>query len=629
MCGICGIVDFERPVEDGAARVAAMNETLRHRGPDDDGSLVRPHAALAMRRLSVIDLEGGRQPIASEDGKRHIFYNGETYNFLELRDNLVAKGHVFTSRTDTESVLHHFEEYGADGLARLNGMFAFAVLDEKNNRLTLARDHVGIKPLYYCARGTRLYFGSEIKALLTHPDVPRDLDLTALTHYLAHLYVPSERTIFKHIRRLPPGHYLVHDKNGADEPVAYWKLPEETRHITEDQAAEELLELLSIAVRQQLVSDVPLGAFLSGGVDSSVVVALMARAGGRVETFSIGFKEPGFDERPFARRVAEHCGAEHHEFVLDYPGIAEFLPQLVRMFDQPFADASAIPAFLLAREARRHVTVALSGNGGDELFGGYDKYRAESLNRYLMLAPAAARRAVLKRFESARESADLGDRNRRIRRMLEYSLEPPDRRPVSWTTGFGVADQKRLFRPEVAAALDLENIFEPWTRAFNSAPALDAVSRQMRADIGVYLPDNNLLKDDITGMAASLEARVPLLDRRVVEFAAALPPGLKIRGNELKYILKKVARTLVPAEVIDRPKQGFTVPVGRWINGELAGFADDALDPAAEPFDEYFNPKEMHALLEQHRKGRADNAMRLWALMILRVWHHEFIKKNA
>ena len=376
-----------------------------------------------------------------------------------------------------------------------------------------------------------------------------------------------------------------------------------------------------------LVSDVPLGAFLSGGIDSSAITALMSlAAGGRVKTFSIGFKEESFDERRFARIVAEKYGTDHEEFVVDYPGVTDFLPKLVRCFDQPFADAAAIPAFVLARNARKKVTVALSGNGGDELFGGYTKYLAEKYYRVMKLAPAPAREVISTTLEKLLpETPELADRNRRIKRLLKYSLLPDAVRPVSWSVGFDEASQRALFLSGASSEIDFDATLSPWLDQFNACGAADVLSRQMFTDIKVYLPDNNLLKDDVTGMANSLETRVPLLDHRVAEFAASLPPGFHVNGFQMKHMLKKAMKKYLPGEILNRPKQGFTVPVGNWINGRLSGYADEMLVSETSPIREYFDTKEVCRYLDEHRAGRADHGMRLWALIVFRVWREEYL----
>ena len=627
MCGICGIANYQTEPARAEHQVTAMNNTLVHRGPDQDGALVRPYAAMAMRRLSIIDLQGGRQPISNETGDIHIVYNGEVYNFRQLRDDLEAKGHVFRTRTDTESLLHAYEEYGPDFIEKLNGMFAFCILDEPRGSVLLARDRIGIKPLYYCYHSGVLYFGSEIKALLAHPDVPREMDTESLTHYLAHGYIPGEHTIFRRIRKLLPG-YRLEFRDGRCVPEPYWQLPwQQTGPTGDKQAREHLLELLEDAVRIRLISDVPLGAFLSGGIDSSAVAALMSRAAGRISTFSIGFQEQGFDERAFARKIAEKFDTNHHEYVVDYPSLPDFLPKMVRAFDQPFADSSAIPTFLLSQNARQKVTVALSGNGGDELFGGYTKYLAEKLCRRLALVPAPLRAAALKILDGILgESPDLADRNRRIKRMLRYSLAPGSWRPVSWTTGFDADALTRLLRSDfLNQGLSGRDVFLPWLNQYRKPKSLDAVARQMFTDIKIYLPDNNLLKDDIMGMANSLEIRVPFLDHRLVEFAVSLPTDLKIRDTELKHVLKQAVGDLLPPEIIHRPKQGFTVPVGHWLNHKLRAYADDVLDPADPVMAEYFNRRTVRRLLREHRSGKADHGMRLWMLIIFRLWHQEFL----
>ncbi len=529
MCGIAGFVDspIARPLapDDAASLVREMCDVIRHRGPDDEGFRVEPGVALGMRRLSIIDVAGGHQPIANEDGTIWIVFNGEVYNFRELRAELEAAGHRFSTSTDTEAIVHAYEQWGVDAIGRLRGMFGLAIWDSRTRTLLLARDRVGIKPLYYSVASGRLRFGSELKSLLCDPDLPVDIDVDALDHYLSFLYTPRDTSIFRDVCKLAPGHLLTWQE-GRLHVQPYWRPePAETFDGTERDAVGELERVLTDAVASHMVSDVPIGAFLSGGVDSSVVVALMARLStGRVKTFSIGFDEPEFDELEHARRVAEHYGTDHHEFVVRPDGL-KILDELIAHFDEPFADSSAIPTWYVSEIARRHVTVVLSGDGGDELFGGYDRYlphpRVVAFDRY---APQGLRRVAA----IAGDRLPHGVRGKNFLRHVGRS----ERARYLDTIRFFSSDEKpALLSPDVRSALGAIDPEIRLARHFERYASLPWASQMMRFDLETYLPDDVLTKVDRMSMAHSIESRVPLLDNGVIDLANALPSSLKIKNG--------------------------------------------------------------------------------------------------
>jgi asparagine synthase (glutamine-hydrolysing) len=624
MCGIAGFVESSSapaPFDNDAARALAhrMCEAIRHRGPDDEGLLVGDGVALGMRRLSIIDLSTGNQPIHNEDRTIWIVFNGEIYNFRELRRELEAAGHRFYTATDTEAIVHAYEEWGAAAIARLRGMFGLAIWDTRERTLLLARDRIGIKPLHYASVGGRLYFGSEIKSLLCAPDLPRDLDLDALDHYLSFLYTPRDGSIFKHVEKLPPGHLLIW-RDGAVRVENYWRLPaEETFSGSESDAVEALRAVLTDAVRSHLMSDVPLGAFLSGGIDSSTVVALMAQtSGGRVKTFSIGFDEPAFDELAHARRVARHFDTDHHEFTVKPDGV-RILDDLVAHFDEPFADSSAIPTWYVSEMARRHVTVVLSGDGGDELFGGYDRYlphpRVAAFDRY---SPAALRpvatvaAAALPHGSPGKNFLRHVGRDERGRYIDAIRFFSADEKPA--LLSYDV--QRQLTSPDPEARL---------ARHFNRYRRLPWPTQMMRFDAETYLPEDVLTKVDRMSMAHSIESRVPLLDNEVIAFAASLPASIKIRDGRRKHVLKEVAARLLPRDLIDRPKQGFGVPLGVWFRGNLRELFVDTLSARGSATGVYFQPAFVKRLLDEHLSGRRDHTLRLWQLVVFERWHARYV----
>jgi asparagine synthase (glutamine-hydrolysing) len=571
-----------------------------------------------MRRLSIIDLATGHQPIANEDATAWIVFNGEIYNYRDLREELLGRGHRFRTTSDTEVIVHAYEEWGRDAFARLRGMFGLAIWDRVRRTLWLARDRLGIKPLYYTVRDGRLHFGSELKSLLAAGAVSREVDPAALDHYLAFLYTPPDRSIFKGVAKLPPGH-LLEWRDGDARVTRYWSPPAVEHAPRSDEDAVEMLhERLRSAVRSHLVSDVPLGAFLSGGLDSSLVVALMAEASaGPVKTFSIGFEEAAYNELDAARVVARHFGTEHHELVVR-PDALGIVDRLVDHFDEPFADASAIPTWYVSELARRHVKVVLSGDGGDELFAGYDRYMPHpQVARFDRLAPPGARQAagLLARV------MPLGARGRRF---LGHVAREADARYVDAISFFGPAERRALLRPiEGSGTPGPEEAMESRLRGWSHLPP---VSRQMRLDLETYLPEDVLTKVDRMSMAHSIESRVPLLDHPLVEFAVRLPLDLKIRDGRRKWLLRQVAARVLPADVLARRKQGFAVPLGAWFRGDLRDACQDLLGSARARQRGLFDAREVDRLLREHLDGRRNHELRLWQLVMLELWQRAYVE---
>ncbi|MBN2492759.1 MAG: asparagine synthase (glutamine-hydrolyzing) [Planctomycetes bacterium] len=627
MCGIAGYLDGGAPTPRGV--LAAMTATLVHRGPDGEGTLEGDGVGLGHRRLSIVDLAGGAQPMANEDGSVAVVFNGEIYNHLELRRELEARGHVFRTRADTEVLVHLYEERGERLVEALNGIFAFAIWDRKARRLLLARDHLGVKPLYYALCGERLIFGSELKAVIAHPGVPRRLDPTALSDYLSFLYVPAPKSIYRDIWKLPPAHTLVVDRAGLAAsarpvPRRYW----EARFAPEPGAAEPaareaLRAVLTAAVRHQLMADVPLGAFLSGGVDSTAVLRFMRDAGVPApQATTIGFGVPGFDERARARRVARHLGAEHHERVVT-PDALAVVDRLAHHFDEPFADASAVPTWYLSAAARERVTVALSGDGGDETHAGYRRYWFEGLeHRLRRWIPGRPGRAALGLAARLYPKADWLPRPLRARTLLQNLAEPPAHAYYRSVTQMDERRKAGLLAPHLLKALAGYDPAEDFRAVYERVDAPDPISRAQAVDLVTYLPDDILTKVDRASMAHALEVRVPLLDPEAVAFAGRLPVGLKLRGRCRKYLLKEALRGRVPADVLDGRKQGFEVPLGRWFRRELRPLAESLADRAA--IAAHFRTDAVRRLVREHQIGLADHSVALWTLLVFERWatHH-------
>src|SRR4051812_13176940 len=623
MCGIAGVVDRERMPEEGL--VDAMCERIVHRGPDARGIHSAGAAVLGSQRLAIIDVAGGAQPIFSEDGQVAVVMNGEIYNFVELRDRLRAGGHVFATGSDAEVLVHLYEDLGDALVHELRGMFAFAIWDANRERLLLARDRVGKKPLYYAAGERRIAFASELAALLADPSIDTTIDPQALDAYLALQYVPHPLSIFSAVRKLPPASVLSFDDSGT-KVERYWRLDYGPKldGLDEEEAARRVREELDEATRIRLMSEVPLGAFLSGGIDSSAVVAFMARHMSEpVKTFSISYGEADFDEARFARMVAERYGTDHQEFRVE-PHALSVLPQLARHYGEPFADPSAIPSFHLAELAGRHVTVALNGDGGDEAFAGYPRYARMATLLRLRRAPGPLKAVAAGLSRLLGEEGAEAQLRRRVAVLGRALTEPEPLVYANFVRPFDAQRRARLLRPELRARLDgrhAERVLEDAWRLGDSG----GVDRLLAVDIETYLPDDLLVKIDIATMAHSLEARSPFLDHHLLELAARLPMEMKLQRGGGKRILKRALHGIVPDEVLDRPKMGFGVPLKHWFRGELRDpLRDLLLDPSAH-CREYLVGSEIEKLLAEHAAGHYDHAQRLWALVQLETWHREVL----
>ncbi|HSE30485.1 MAG TPA: asparagine synthase (glutamine-hydrolyzing) [Pyrinomonadaceae bacterium] len=625
MCGIVGIVRNDGKSVDEAL-LTRMCTAIRHRGPDDDGFYFNGPAGLGMRRLSIIDVAGGHQPIHNQDRTAWIVYNGEIYNYLELRRKLEKLGHKFYTNSDTEAIIHAYDEYGAECPKHLRGMFAFAIWDQRTQELLLARDRVGKKPLLYAQVNGQLVFGSEFIALLQHPDVSREIDPHAIDQYLTFMCVPAPLTAYKSIRKLEPGHTLRWRK-GEIKTDRYW-LPDFSHKlkISEEEAGERTIEILREAVRIRLMSEVPLGAFLSGGIDSSAVVALMSEESSeRVKTFSIGFEEQDFSELHHARRVAEHIGADHHEFIVK-PDALEVLPILVEHYGEPYADSSAVPTYYVSRETRKHVTVALNGDGGDESFAGYQRYAAMSLaERYRKLPPLLREYVIRQAINLVPTSETRRSVVRSAKRFLKAASLPKVDRYMHWVSVFSRESKTSLYSDSFGQqtnGIDATNTIEPWFTHANGAGVIDA---SMLADIMTYLPNDLLVKVDIASMAVSLEARSPFLDHHVIEFAASLPEKLKLRRLTTKYVLKRVLRRLLPDENLDRPKMGFGVPIGHWFRGKMQPFLREVVLSEKALRRGLFRREAIERLIDDHVSSKRDHSHQLWTLLMLELWFQRFI----
>ena len=622
MCGIAGIVRA-----DGAAvdrdLLQRMNEAIRHRGPDEDGFYFNDGVGLAMRRLAIIDLKTGQQPIHNHDRTKWLIFNGEIYNYREVRAQLEKLGHKFYTDSDTEVVVAAYDEYGTDCPKHLRGMFAFAIWDERDKSLFLARDRVGKKPLLYAHLPGQLIFASEFSALVLHPDVSRDVDFEAIHHYLSFMCVPAPLTAYRAIRKLEPAHWLLW-RNGEVKTARYWQLDfSKKTSLSEIEAGERLIDLLREAVRIRLMSEVPLGAFLSGGIDSSAVVALMAQESGeRVQTFSIGFEEQDFSEVHHARRVAERVGADHHEFIVR-PDAMQILPTLVEHYGEPFADSSAIPSYYVSRETRRYVTVALNGDGGDECFAGYERYAAMNLARAYASIPG--KRLIGTATQAIPAPRSRANPIRKAQRFIAAASLPPIERYLRWTSSFDEDAKQKLytddFRAETASFRTV-SFLEPWFAKVNGRGIIDAA---LLADTMTYLPNDLLVKMDIASMSVSLEARSPFLDHRLMEFAASLPERMKLRRMTTKYLLKKVLKEFVPGQNITRRKMGFGVPIGYWFRGSMQAFLRETLLSEKSLGRGFFKPERIRGIVDEHVDNRMDHSHRLWSLMMLELWFQRFI----
>jgi asparagine synthase (glutamine-hydrolysing) len=621
MCGIVGIVesDLNRPV--APEDLARMVRTLHHRGPDEEGSVTLSGVGLGMRRLSIVDLSGGQQPFTNETDSIQLVANGEIYNFGDLRQELAGLGHQFRSRSDIEVLVHAYEEWGESFLTRLRGMFALALWDGRTRTLLAARDRAGEKPLYWTLTSRGLLLASEVKALLVRPEVTRELDLEAVDQFLTYEYVLAPRTVLKGIHKLPPGHYLIY-RDGQVTIHRYWDAAAvRVRAWSDDDAAEALRAALQKATVGQMMADVPLGAFLSGGIDSSSIVALMAEASLQpVNSFSIGFQDGTYNELPYARQIAALFKTNHRERTVS-PNLEELFEKLIVHLDEPFADVSLFPTFLVSQLAREHVTVALSGDGGDELFGGYDAYQAQELaTRFAWmgdaLLPAAA--AVAAALPPTEKKKGLVNKFKRF--TLGATQAPDDLGHYRWMVYLSPRQKARLYSPALRAALVGGDVYAPVREALARFGQPDLLNRQLYADLSLYLADDILVKVDRMSMATSLETRAPFLDADVMELAFSMPGHLKIRDGERKWILKRAMRDVLPREIIARKKEGFSIPMKNWLRRELAPLMRSLLSPARIADRGLFEPAEVARLVDSHIAGRENHAHTLFPLMVFERW---------
>ena len=624
MCGIAGVVSFKDKPPISDKLLEQMVNTLYHRGPDEIGMDINGPAALGMRRLSIIDLSGGSQPIYNEDKSVWTVFNGEIYNFPELRKNLIDKGHKFRTHTDTEVIVHAYEEYGFQFPRYLNGMFAIALHDRKNKKFILARDHIGIKPLFYSYSSDRIVFGSEIKAILESKLVEKNLNISALSEFLTWEYIPGEQTLFTSINKLEPGKLISIDLTNPDcNPYEYWDIPVEASSATsfsEAEWIEKIDEQLKKSVKMQMISDVPLGAFLSGGVDSSLIVASM----GEAQTFSIGFDDPTYNELGWARKVADHLGVDHKDEIIK-PDVLDLFEHLMHFMDDPIGDFSIFPTYLVSRLARKYVTVSLSGDGGDELFGGYETYlanhKAEQYRRIPSFIRSGLIEPVINSFNPTAKKKGIINKSKRFLEGLSYDERLSHAR---WRLFLGENVKSALFSRDILP-LAADNGNNHIVKLFSKAGDRGELNRNLYVDVKSYLVDNILTKVDRMSMAVSLESRVPYLDPDLVELAFQVPEKYKTDSKSMKIILKKVAAKYVPNECIYRPKEGFSIPIKNWLNNEFSPLMEDLLSEKNISSDGIFNYETIKRLKTEHKSGIENHSHILWALIVFHDWKKRWL----
>ena len=629
MCGIFGFLASNSKEVSSSEDLRTMRDLLIHRGPDDLGEFVRPldergpFVYLGHRRLGIIDLGGGHQPLANEDETVWVTFNGEIYNFVELRADLEARGHRFRTRSDTEVIVHAYEEYGEACFQRFDGMFAVGIWDEPGQQLVLARDRVGKKPLYYSSIRGVFLFASELKALMAYRDFPRKVDPVSFMKYLFLEYIPCPHTIFQDARKLPPASYLVWQK-GKVKVEPYWspfKEAENSHPLTELEAESRTLELLRQSVKKRLVSDVPLGIFLSGGIDSSAIAALAQQeVPGNVQTFSMGFDDPSFDESPFARRVAEYLGTDHHEQTMAPSDLLGLVPDLADILDEPMADASILPTYLLSKFTRQSVTVALGGDGGDELFAGYPTYLAHKVaGKYeFFLRPLHPFLSFLGNLLPV--SDDNISFDFKVKKFLSGIGYPEGIRNALWLGSFSFSDLKRALSPEIHSHSNPIRLVEEIEEYARNLPVKDKITLIQYLDMKLYLQEDILVKVDRASMACSLEVRAPFLDHELIEFVMSLPSELKLKGFTSKYILKKALERLLPKEIVHRGKKGFGVPIAKWVKGPLRELFEDLLSSERIKREGFLNPNQVTTLLQDHVANKKDNRKQLWTLLVWELW---------
>lgn len=622
MCGIAGIAGRANP-----ELVREMTRRLAHRGPDDEGFHSEDGATLGHRRLSIIDLSTGKQPISNEDGTVWITFNGEIYNFKTLRADLEAKGHRFATNTDTEAIVHAYEEYGEDCVSRLYGMFAFGIWDSRNKTLFLARDHAGVKPLYYAETNGQLVFASEIKAVLAHEGVSKQIDYQAFDDYFTYLYTAPPRTIYQDVRQLPPAHSLTW-RDGKTVIRKYWHLDMTPDQHSEAEWSERIRACLEEVIQSNMIADVPLGAFLSGGLDSGTIVAMMARASGDpVRTFTIGFGKEGnlYDETAQAKEVAEFFNTEHH-LLEARPDVVSLLPTVVSHFDEPFGNPTAFLVYILSKLIREHVTVALAGDGGDESFGGYARYAGAQLAGKYRNIPKPLRRYLINPLVHLLPESTRGNHTlRRIREFSEGSLLEPADMYASWVTYFTPGDRQRLYTQETQRAIGSYDSLDYVRGLFNECRDADFVSQTMYVDLKSFMPHNVLQYSDRMSMAHALEIRVPYTDPRIMELMARVPSNLKVKGMETKYAMRKAMAGLLPDSVVARKKLGFNPPMGVWLTSTLEDTVEDCLSETTLRKRGYFNPAYVRGLIDAHRASKRDYTWHIWSLIFFEQWHRMYL----
>jgi asparagine synthase (glutamine-hydrolysing) len=624
MCGICGVLNFNRRSVDENL-IDQMCAKLEHRGPDGLGKYIDDKIGLGHRRLAIIDLENGDQPIFNEDKTICLIVKGEIYTYRELRDMLKKKGHVFYTQSDSEVIVHLYEQYQESALEYLSGMFAFALWDKPKNKLFIARDRLGQKPLVYWYDDKRFVFASELKALLTVPWINREIDPKALNLYLSFLYVPAPKTIFKNVKKLLPAHYLIVE-NGKLEMKKYWSLqPSFSCRKTVKQYTQGILEQLEQAVKSHLISDVPLGVFLSGGIDSSALVSQMSKHCSNIKTFSVGFENKLYNELEYAKIIAKRFSTEHHQLIVK-PQAIEIMPKLISHYGEPYADYSCIPTYYISQFAAKYVKVALVGDGGDESFSGYYRYTAAKVAGFFDFLPQGLRKIISRAFVGLIPGGnDIRSSAWQIKRFFNALEYPPVERYLNWIVGFNHEQKKKLLTPDFLSEINLKLDLDYLEKAYADKQIGDFSDITRQVDIDTYLPNDLLVKMDIAAMANSLETRAPFLDHKLMEYAAAIPPDLKLHNLENKFILKKTLAADLPEKIINRKKQGFAIPIGQWFRGELKDYAFDLLLAKNSINQNYFNRNYLKNILDEHMDKSTDNGYKLWILLMFELWAKEFI----
>jgi len=625
MCGIAGKLNFNSTIQVSPQLIKEMTGALHHRGPDDEGIYVKNNIGLGHRRLKIIDLsEAAKQPMVNEDKTCWIVFNGKIYNFQDLRKDLIKRGHQFISRSDTEVILHLYEDYGEECLKHLRGMFAFTIWDEKNQKLFLARDRLGKKPLKYFIGPDFLVFASELKAILKDPNVPKEPDFEAIHHYLTFQFAPAPLTGFKGIKKLPPAHYLI-CQNGKIEIKRYWKLDfSQKLDLSEKEWKEKILQKLEESVKLRMISDVPLGAMLSGGTDSSCIVALMSKLSAKpVETFSIGFEEKDYNELPYARIVAEKFKTNHHEFIVK-PNAIDVLPKLAYFYEEPYADSSAIPSFYLSEFTRKYVTVALNGDGGDENFAGYNRYNALKIFKLLQKTQLFRTNFTQQILILAARILFPLSKKEKVIKFIEKLSQSPEKGYLQIVSYFNEEEKENIYTDSFKEKIKNIDSFEVIKEKFDEAASFDFLDKIFYTDINLYLPDDLLVKMDIATMANSLEARSPLLDHQFLELTAKIPPNLKLKGQNKKYIFKKVLEEILPKEILYRKKMGFGVPLEYWFRKELKNYIYEILLSKRFLSRGMFKKESIKEILDNHTQKNQNCAYQIWALLSLEHWFREY-----